>query len=212
MTFAAILPAIISAAGSIAGGAMSKPARQKESKMEKTRRNLVNDLIASVKGNGPYSSLYQTDENAFNKSFVEPSKARFRNQIAPQIQQQFVASGQQRNSGLDDQLLRAGVDLDQMLNESYLQFQNQGKDRMQSALNTAAGNATGGPSPSMSTGEAFKQSAGGYLTSDAFTQAIANIKKEYDQPQASTMNPYAPPPRKGFEQDNKYGLPTFANL
>src|SRR3954471_24933150 len=111
MTFGAEIwgPPLISAAASAGaswlGGQGSAP---KETKMQKTQRKLVDQLIASLSGSGPFSDLFNSDESVFQKSFVDPAKSLFNNQIAPQIQQQFIASGQQRGSGLDDQLLRAG--------------------------------------------------------------------------------------------------------
>lgn len=196
----AIVGATIGALGSIGGGYLAgQGSKNKETKLQKQKRKLVDDLLASLKGDGPYSDLYKTDEGAFNKSFVEPAKAMFRNQIAPQIQQQYIASGQQRGTGLDDQLLRAGVDLDQLLNQSYLEFQNQGKNRMQSALSGALGVGDGAQrNPSSS--ENLMQATGGYLTSDSFSNAVKNIfqPKSMDaQPQSFSTQPT----RKGFAPD-----------
>lgn len=204
----ALIGAGIGAAGSIAGGLLSKSGNQ-ETKMQRTQRKLIDELLSSLNGNGKYSDLFSTDENAFQKSFVDPAKSMFNNQIAPQIQQQYIASGQQRGTGLDDQLLRAGVDLDQLLNQNYLQFQNQGKDRMSNALNAAVGVGPGAPN-SMSNMDALKQSSAGYLSSPAFSDAISDLMKNNNQQQqVQFANPYAPPPRKGFEQDNRYNFPQF---
>src|SRR5688572_31554021 len=52
-------------------------------------------------GQGEFSDLFNFDQDLFTKSFIEPAQAKFRNQIAPQIQQQYIASGQQRGTGLD---------------------------------------------------------------------------------------------------------------
>lgn len=204
-----LITAGIGAAGSIGGGLLSRGGNQ-ETKTQKTQRHLIDDLLSSLSGDGKYKDLFATDEAAFQKSYVEPSKQRFNSQIAPQIQQQYIANGQQRGTGLDDQLLRAGVDLDQMLNQSYLEFQNQGKDRMQSTINAALGSGQGAPRQ-MSTGDAAQQATGGYLSSEAFSDSISNIIKSSQGNQtAQAPNPFAPPPRKGFEPDNKYNLPNFS--
>jgi hypothetical protein len=114
---------------------MNKPFQQTQER----KNRLIDELLASLNGSGRYSDLFKTDEAAFQKSFVDPAKARFNNQIAPQIQQNSIANGMQKSSTLDDQLLRAGVDMDQMLNSHYMQFQNQGKDRMQHSIDSILG-------------------------------------------------------------------------
>lgn len=175
--WAPIIAAGVSAAGSIIGGAMNKGG-SKETKIQKQQRYMIDDLIRSLRGQGPYSDLYATDENAFNKSFVEPAQQRFRNQIAPQIQQSYIASGQQRGSGLDDQLLRAGVDMNSMLDQYYLDFVNQAQNRKSSTIANILGQSAGA-TPPMSTGQAFGQSAAGYLASPAFGQAVNSIGDAY---------------------------------
>src|SRR5690348_12735518 len=142
MTYGAEIwgPPLIAAAASYAS---SKFGGSSETKMQRTQRKLVDQLLSSLDGNGPFADLYKTDENAFQKSFVEPAQSRFRNQIAPQIQQQFIASGQQRGSGLDDALTRAGVDLDSMLNQYLYQSQQDALNRKQSTLNTILGGGAG---------------------------------------------------------------------
>src|ERR1044072_7152085 len=114
----ALLAAGLTAAGSIGGGFLAgRGSASPETKMQKTQRKLVDQLLASLGGEGPDANLYNADENIFQKSFVEPALSKFNYQIAPQIQQQYIQSGQQRGTGLEDQLLRAGVDLDALLNQ-----------------------------------------------------------------------------------------------
>jgi len=185
------IPAAISAAGSVGGGLLANYGSGKESKMQRTQRKLVDKLIASLNGNGPYSDLFNTDEAAFQKSFVDPAKSIFKNQIAPQIQQESIYGGQQRGTGLDDQLLRAGVDLDQLLNQHYMDFQNKGKDRMQSVLQSIIGGGSGAPSGT-STGDAFAQATSGYLGSDAFKDVVSGFSKGNQQQSQA---------RRGFEDD-----------
>ena len=208
---AAFIPAAISAAGSIGGGYLAgRGQKQKESKMQKTQRHLVDQLIASLNGNGPYSDLYQSDENAFQKSFVEPAQKMFQNQIAPQIQQQYISSGQQRGTGLDDTLTRAGVDLDSMLNQYMYQSQQDVKNRKQGTINSILGSGSGAPS-SPSGGQDLMSSVGGYLSSNAFSNAVTDISKNY---QSKSTNPFqsTAPQRKGFEPqwgDWKVGDPRW---
>lgn len=197
---AAFIPAAISAAGSIGGGFLAGRG-QGESRMQRTQRKLVDKLLGSLNGEGPYKDLFSFDENTFQKSFVEPAKSRFRNQIAPQIQQEYIQSGQQRGTGLDDQLLRAGVDLDQLLNQHMYQAQEAAKQRGAGAIGNVFG--VGGAPAQLTGGQAFGQSVGGYLSSPAFGEAL----KGFNQPataQAQQPNVFTPPPqptRKGYLPD-----------
>ena len=193
-TIAALTSAAIQAAGSIGGGMLGSRG-QGETKIQRKQRHLIDQLLASLTGQGPFSHLFATDEAAFQKSFVDPAKAMFKNQIAPGIQQEFISSGMQRGSGLDDSLQRAGVDLDQILNQNYMQFQGQGQDRMSNILNAILGMGSGA-APQMSTGQAFGQSAGGYLSSDAFSKSVGDIFKPKTQNQFAQS---APLQRRGFE-------------
>lgn len=197
----ALIGAGVSAGGSILGGYLGKPS-SKETKMQKTKRKLVDQLLSSLNGKGPYKDLYNFDENVFNKSFVEPAMAKFRNQVAPQIQQQFISSGQQRGTGLDDQLLRAGVEMDQLLNEHMAGMQEGAQNRKQGTINSILGSGDGAQ-PGMSSGDAIKQATSGYLSSDSFTKSVDQIMDKYtnkgtSQPQAG-MN--MKPTRKGYEPD-----------
>lgn len=197
--FAPYIPSLIGAVGSIASGFLGgEGSKKKESKMQKTNRHFVDQLIASLNGQGPYSDLYNFDQKTFNKSFVEPAQAKFRNQIAPQIQQQYIASGQQRGTGLDDQLLRAGVDLDSMLNQYMYQAQQDAMNRKQSALGAVAG-AGGGAASQPSTGQNLMSATGGYLASPEFANMVQGLV-----PKSNTNMPgmpATPPPRKGFSSD-----------
>lgn len=171
-----LISSVISAAGSIGGGFLAGNSN-KETKMQRTHRKLVDSLIDSLSGNGPYSDLFSADENAFNKSFVNPARQRFNNQIAPQIQQQYLASGQQRNSGLSDQLLRAGVDLNSLLDQHYMDFLQQAQNRKASTISSILGAGAGAP-PQQSFGQNLSQAGAGFLSSDAF-QDLVGAGKDY---------------------------------
>lgn len=192
MTFGAEIwgPPLIQAAGSVASGWLSgQGSKRGETKLQRTQRKLIDDLVMSLKGQGSYNDLFNSNEDVFNKSFVEPAKAMFRNQVAPQIQQSYIASGQQRGTGLDDQLLRAGVDLDQMLNQQYYQFTQDAMNRKQNAMNTILGQ---GGQPSQTTGAQDAMAGlGGYFGSEGFAKTTADIFDKYVKPKAEA--------RKGFE-------------
>lgn len=181
---------LISGIASLFGAKSQAP---QETKMQKTQRKLVDQLLSSLNGNGPYSDLYNADENTFQKSFVEPAQSRFRNQIAPQIQQEYIASGQQRGTGLDDQLLRAGVDMDALLNQQMYNFQQDALNRKQGSINSILGQGPGAANET--TGfQNVLGGLGGYLTSPSFSNQFANLFS----PSKSTST-FPIPQRKGFE-------------
>lgn len=168
----ALIGAGISAVGSIGGSFLSR--RPKESKTQRQKRELIDDLIASLRGGGSFGDLFEMDETAFQKSFVDPAKARFANQTAPQIQQQFIASGQQRGTGLDDTLTRAGVDMDQLLNEKFFEFQQGAQNRKLNAFSSILG-APEGVKPDLSIGESFRGGVSGFAQSKSFEKSLDRI-------------------------------------
>lgn len=193
MTFGAEIwgPPLIAAGASWLSGQGSA---DKETKMDKTKRKLVDQLIASLTGSGPFSDLYSSDENTFQKSFVEPAQKMFQNQIAPQIQQQYIASGQQRGTALDDTLTRAGVDLDSMLNQHMYQFQQDALNRKQNSINSILSGGSGPANETTGTQDLLA-GTGGYLASSDFADQF----KDYFKKSANTTANSGIPDRKGFE-------------
>ena len=194
----ALIAAGVSAAGSIGSAALSR--NPKETKLQKQKRNIGDALMESITGNGPYSDLFNMDEDAFQKSFIDPAKSRFKNQWAPQIQQSYIASGQQRGTGLDDTLTRAGVDMDQLLNEQYMNFQQGAQNRKSNVLSSILGSGNGAPEP-LSTGDKFRQGASGYLGSNAFESNMKNILSAYSNTMANRKrNSQIATAREGYYQ------------
>lgn len=153
-----------------------------QTQTQKKQQKLVDAILSSLEGNGPYSDLFSGNEAAFQKSFVEPAKARFNNQIAPQIQQSYIASGQQRGTGLDDQLLRAGVDLNSQLDQYAYQFEQDAQNRKQNAITGILNQSAGAPNDT-SFGQDLMSSAGGYLSSPGFSDQFSNIFRNNPQMQ-----------------------------
>jgi hypothetical protein len=190
--FADIAPALIGAGGSVVGGLLSGGSQPNpETKMQKTQRKLIDRLLASLNGEGEFADLYSSDEGTFQKSFVEPAQAMFRNQIAPQIQQQYIAGGQQRGTGLDDTLTRAGVDLDSMLNSQMYQFQQDALNRKQNTIGSILSAGAGAPNQA-STGQDAMGALGGYLSSTDFADQAKNFFN-------TSNNPASVVPREGFK-------------
>jgi hypothetical protein len=185
----AFLPAAINAAAAVGSSILSRD-KGKETKIQKQKRHLIDDLLNSLQGNGSFSGLFEGDYDSFQKSFVDPAKQLFNSQIAPQIQQSYIASGQQRGTGLDDTLTRAGVDLDQLLNQEFMKFQQGALDRKQNTINSILGSGDGAQ-PGVSVGQAAGLGASGFLSKqDNLGQDIFNFfNKNPSQPQ-----------RQGFAQ------------
>lgn len=171
------MAALISAAANIGGSILGNPGNQ-ETKMQRTQRKLVDKLISSLSGKGEFADLYSTDEASFNRGIRDPMMNAFRNQTAPQIQQEYIASGQQRGTGLDDQLLRAGVDMDSLINRHLMEYQQGALNRKQNTISSILGGGMGAPNP-ISTGQAAAQGLGGYLHSDSFNNLITDYSKSF---------------------------------
>lgn len=193
----ALLTSGLGIGGSALGGLFG---RQKEGKYDKKKGELIDQLLASVKGQGPFSNMFNVDEAAFNKSYVEPAKQRFRDVTAPSIQQQYIESGQQRGSGIQDTLARAGVDYDQLLNQQYLNQKNMGYDRMQNTIGGILGYQPG--SRNQSAGSAAMQGVGGYLGSSGFGDDITRILNSFSKPKVAAD--VTRPQPEGFDIEGYY--------
>jgi hypothetical protein len=201
-----IIGAGIGAAGSIISSWLNKPSQPKqrretrpppqftpkETKIQRTKRKLVDDLIYSMKNpDGNFSDLYkQPTEEDFQKYYVDPAKSRFQNQIAPGIQERYVTSGQHRGSGLEGALARSGIDMDQLLNQDYMRYQQDSLNRRQQGINSIFGSENGptpqnipqpGPQQDYSTSSALKQGTAGYLASDSFRNTVNDILSSFNK-------------------------------
>lgn len=139
------------------------------------KTQLLEQLLASINGEGPYSDLFNMDEEAFQRSYVEPAKQRFRDITAPTIQQSFIAQGQQRGTGLEDTLSRAGIDMDQLLNQQFADMQQRSQQNKLGAINTILGTDTGAPAPGPSAAQSFFQGVGGGIGTESFGNAIGGL-------------------------------------
>lgn len=115
-----------------------------ETPIQEGQRQLLDELLRSVEGEGNFSDLFNFDENAFQQGIAEPAQQQFEDVIAPMIQQRFISSGQQRSSGLEGALARSGVDLNQMLNQLRYQGQQGAQQNKLSTLNRILSQPAGG--------------------------------------------------------------------
>jgi len=179
-TMAAIANTIIQAYSAYKGGKATAKDKQRAKdprlQFEERKNRLIDELLASVSGDGKYSDLFKTDEAAFEKSFVNPAKKMFETKVAPQIQQSAIAGGSQYGTGMQDELTRAGVDLDSMLNAAYLDFQERGTARKASTIGNILGTAA--PEvldPGTNPLEALLGSVAGFFGSEAFGKGMGDI-------------------------------------
>lgn len=181
---AAAIPAVVSAAGSAASGYFASQGN-KETKLQRQRRKLTDEFLASLRsGEGPFADLFSSSYEDFEKGFAEPARQRFRDRGAPQIQQQYIQSGLQRGTGLDDALARAGVDLEGQINQNFMAYQQGGLNRKQQLLQTALGGSEAGPQTSGWQGA--QQGFAGYLGSEGFQSNIENIFNPKPKPEQRT--------------------------
>lgn len=193
MAFLPLITALISAAGSIGGGLLSRRGSE-ETPIQGQQGDLISQIMASIQGEGPFSDLFKTDDETFQKSFVDPAQQRFRDVTAPGIQQQFIASGQQRGTGLENQLAQAGIDMDQILNQQYAGFQQQGQQNLMNLMSSVLGQGAGAR-PEQTFGQAAGQAVGGYFGSSGFESGIDSLLKAYTRPKINTGSES---PREGF--------------
>ena len=206
------IPGVGTAIGSAAGGALGGAiggafGRQKtsETPTQAKQRMLVDELLASLHGEGPYSNLFTANEEDFERRFAEPARNRFRSQAAPQIQQSYIAGGQQRSTGLDDTLARAGINIEDLINQSYMDYVQSAQKRQAKAIGSVLGAGAGTSPYDQSYGEAAMQGLSGYLTAPEFRKDIGNILSSFtDKKQGTPQEDKFPDQRKGFEHDRSY--------
>ena len=184
---AALAPSILGLGGSLGGGALARQKTQ-ETPIQKQQRQLIDELLASIGGQGQYSNLFNMDDEAFQRSYVDPMKRMFNTQIAPQIQQSYIQSGQQRGTGMENALTRAGVDLDSMINQYYSQAMENAQNRQMNALSGIMGMGAGA-TPGQSMGQAMGQGITGFLSGEGFPKSMDTLLNYYNN-------------RKGFTKDN----------
>jgi hypothetical protein len=113
--------------------------------------------------------------------------AKFRNVTAPNIQQQYIAYGQQRGTGLDDTLTRAGVDLDQLLNQEMMKYQEQAQNRKAGTINQILGMSSGAQQ-NPSDAQNAATGVGNYISGQGFSDSVAELFRKYQQGNNASTN------------------------
>lgn len=175
----ALITGGLSAAGSIGSGFLGRK-KGRETREQKRDRNIIDLLMQGINGQGPYASIFSADEDTFNRLYRDPAASRFKNFTSPSIQQQFIGSGQHLGTGMEDELTRAGVDMDTILNQQYGQFQQDAQNRQLDTLSLILGNRTG-VEPRQSYGDAFRSSVAGYLSGPGFQKDLLGLSSGYKE-------------------------------
>jgi len=185
----AAISAALQAGASYFGGKKGEAANKRSQKsavrFQERKNRLIDELLAGVSGSGQYSNLFRDDDAAFQSSFVDPAKKMFSNQIAPQIQQQYIAGGMQRGTGMEDTLTRAGVDLDSMLNSAFMNFKQQGQQKKLGALSGILGQSAPQVFGQTDPMAAMLGGLGGYFGSENFGKTLQGSLNQ-DQSQGNS--------------------------
>ena len=172
-----------------------------QTEMGQKKQELIDQLLSSVNGDGPYKDLFNVDEAGFQKSFVDPMTNMFNNQIAPQIQQNYIAGGQQRGSGIDDTMTRAGVNMQDMLGQQYAQYQQNAQGNKANALNSILGfqepqaQLYSGSQDPMSGSGAFGSGVAGFASSPGFGNSFQDMLTKYMNQGSSGSKGFLPVPK-----------------
>ena len=135
----AIIAALITAASTMASSFAGKGKTQRETPTQKQQRNLLDEMMQGLQGQGQYADYFASDYDAFQKSYVDPAKKLWGEQIAPQVMQGLDSTGFGRSTSFDDALTRSGVNMDMMLNQAYGGWQDKAKTRQGNAMNSILG-------------------------------------------------------------------------
>ena len=135
----ASIAAIVTALSTMASSFAGKGKTQRETPTQKNQRKMIDELRAGMKGEGQYADYFNPSYEAFQKSYVDPAKKLWGEQIAPQVMQGLDSTGFGRSTSFDDALTRSGVDMDMMLNQQWAGMQDAAYNRQGNAINSILG-------------------------------------------------------------------------
>ena len=170
---AALLQAGLGMGASAIGGLFGR--NKGPTQQQQNQQNQIDQILAGLRGEGPYAQMFSADRETFDQMYGDPAREQFRTQTTPAIQQGYIASGQQRGTGMEDTLTRAGVNMDQMLNQQYGQYQQNAMANQMNAINSILGYQ--GQPNQQSAGSAAMQGVGGYFAGSGFGSNLDDILK-----------------------------------
>lgn len=119
-----------------------KKAKNKQLDLQTKDQKVMQKLIQQglTKDKGPLADLFGSfDEAAFKQGVTDPSIKEFQEKILPQLQEQFINSGQTLSTGFGKAQLQAGNDLQSKLAQLMYQAREGQKQNRIGGVNTALG-------------------------------------------------------------------------
>lgn len=108
------------------------------SKQQQEFLDWIQQGIAS--GEGPLADIFgKFNEGEFQKGVAEPQIKRFKEELLPQLQEQFISGNQLMGSGFQRAQAKAGTDLQSKLAELMYAAKQQHKQNQIGGVNTALG-------------------------------------------------------------------------
>jgi hypothetical protein len=142
------------AVGGIAGlfGKKKKKKPKMVSTLDAQQQGLYNDYVGSLRGQGPFSDMYNYDADQANQVFdantARPAYRGFQENVIPQITGQFRGNNLMNSSYTGEALGRAGrnvqENLDALRSQQNFQGQQQSQANKQNAMQNILGMSTFG--------------------------------------------------------------------
>jgi hypothetical protein len=111
-----------------------KKSKVKTQDLRTEEQKMLQALIEEglTKGTGPFADIFgEFDENAFQEGVANPALKNFKENILPQIQEQFIAGNAVQGSGLQRAKVKGATDLQSKLAElMYGAQQKQNENRL----------------------------------------------------------------------------------
>ncbi len=153
------IPVLGTAVGGIGGaiiGGLSglfgskKKKMKRKSTLDPQQRQLYNDYVAGLRGQGPNAGMFSHDADAANKNFdlnvANPAYRQYRENVIPNITGQFRNNNIGNSSYTGEALSRHGRDIQESLNAARSQMHTEGKryadQNRLSGMNTILGTNT----------------------------------------------------------------------
>ena len=176
-----IIPGVGTAIGGAVGGLIGgisglfgkkkKKKPKKMSTLDPQQQALYDDYVKSIRGEGPFSDLYNFDAEGYNDVFDQTigrqANRNFNEKIVPGITGQFRSNNLMNSSYAGESLSRAGRDVQENLDaqraQNVFQGQQQANQNKQNAINSVMGTQT------------FAYSKPGAQTPNAIDQILSTV-------------------------------------
>src|SRR3569623_1485808 len=142
------------AAGAVIGGTLglfgSKKKKRKPkrfSTLDPQQQALYDDYVKTIRGEGPFSDIYNFDSEGANKVFDQtvgrPAYRNFQENVIPGITGQYRSNNLMNSSYSGEALSRAGRDVQENLDAERARYQFEGQQNAKNAKQNAINNILG---------------------------------------------------------------------